>query len=279
LASAPALAQAPFISCTTRLGVPIPSQTNDTIDAAGMAGYRGNQPMIWWNRRALENSPAVEQLFIYMHECAHHALNHPWKAPGRRLEVEADCWAVQRMVEGGMIAPADWDSLLVARTRVKPDDHHLGGTSHAASLDYCLHVRTDPEEWGRVVPKLVEAARSYFFGIHGLELEAAADEPQVWESTLGVPGTYDCEVIGTEQLRCLVFSSPHAGAMRNRYRKLVGILTAALPKGWEAVAVAATTTGTPQSFHARDPESGVSVSLQFRTPTELFFLVRSPPAS
>ncbi len=270
-------AQAPFDACTDRLGAPVPSQTNDTMDAAGMAGYAGNtQPTIWWNSRRLEKTSRVEQLFIYLHECAHLRLNHPWKAVSIDNEIEADCWAAQLMVEGGMISPAEWDSLLVARARVIPDSNHLGGGTHAASLVHCLEVRTDPAAWEAVLPLFIAAADSQFTGIRGLELEApAGQEGQVWESNLDLPGTYNCEVFGTEQLRCMVYTSRHARAVANRYKMLVGIISAWLPDGWVSAEDVVPELPFDAAFHAHDPETGVSLSLLLAVEPRLFFVMRA----
>jgi len=272
-----ALAQAPFDACVDRLGVKIPSQTNDTMDAAGMAGIDDQrQPVIWWNAHKLERSTEVEQLFIYMHECAHHALNHPWKVPSAANEVEADCWAVQLMVEGGMIAPAEWDSLLVARQRVHPDAYHLGGDDHVRSLRRCLDVRIDSAAWDSALPPLIEAARTGFTALRGLALEGPEGQ-EIWESALDLPGTYDCEVMGTVRVRCLVFTSRHEKAVASRYRKLVDIITAWLPEGWLAVENATPPPPFLNAFHAQEPASGVVLSLLLGSDKKLYFVVTAPP--
>jgi len=274
----PAAAQAPFDACVDRAGVHIPSQTNDTMDAAGMAGLdSARQPMIWWNARKLERSPEVEQLFIYLHECAHHALNHPWKVPSAANELEADCWAVQLMVEGGMIAPSEWDSLLVARARVKADVYHLGGDDHVRSLRRCLTVRVDPAAWDSALPPLIEAARTRFVGVRGLELDAPPGG-EVWQSTVHPPGTFGCEVMGTTRVRCMVFTSRHEKAVANRYHRLVELLAQAVPEGW--VQRENPTPAAPflQAWHAQDKETGVVMSLLLSADSKLYFVVTAAPA-
>lgn len=272
----PASAQAPFDACVDRAGVRIPSQTNDTMDAAGMAGYDDDRrPMIWWNAEKQERTREVEQLFIYLHECAHHALSHPWKVPSLENEIEADCWAVQLMVEGGMIAPSEWDSLLVARARVRPDNTHLGGEEHVAMLRRCLTLRTDQAAWDSALPPMVEAARDRFRSIRGLELDTTPGR-EAWESTLGPPGTYGCEVVGTIRLRCLVFTSRHEKAVASRYRKLVEIVSAWLPEGWVDVRNPSPAPPFRTAYHAQDPASGVVVSLLLATDSKLYFVVTAP---
>lgn len=274
----PLAAQAPAAVCTDRTGAPVPLVVDDSMDSAGMAGYAGNtQPTIWWNETLLEHTSRVEQLFIFMHECGHLTLNHAWKSPSLRNEIEADCWAVQLMVEGGMIAPSEWDSLLVARARVRPDRQHLGGSEHVTSLRRCLTVRTDPAAWDSALPPLVAAARTRFTGIRGLELEPAPGQHgRVWESTLDLPGTYSCEILGTERLRCMVYTSTHVRAVANRYRALVDILTGWMPAGWEAAEELAPGPGGARSFRARDTATGTTLSLLLGADPKVYFVVTAP---
>jgi hypothetical protein len=269
-------AQAPFNACTDRLGAPIPSRTNDKMGYAGMAGYENGKPVIWWNKHSLSDAAEVELLFIYMHECAHLSLGHSFRYGGVEDEIEADCWAVQLMVDGEMISQFEFDTLLAIRARVAGDGGHLGGDGHVWSLHRCLSVRTDRVAWAEALPPIVQAGATHFTGIRGRELEAEEGKDSIWESTLDLPGTYDCEVMGTKRLRCMVFLSRSQKPAAARYKKLVDILIRWLPEGWTYVENPSPKPPFSKAFHAQDPTTGETLSLLLGTSPKLYFVVTAP---
>ena len=105
LAHAPLVsAQVPFNACLNREGRVIPGVLDNTIPYAGVATIKDGTPVILWNQKFNQHVSQTEQIFIYLHECAHHTLHHIYRSDYTpALELEADCWAIQLMVDGGMI--------------------------------------------------------------------------------------------------------------------------------------------------------------------------------
>lgn len=277
LAGRPASAQAPYEACTDRRGTPIPSRTDNRMAYAGVATVEDGKPVILWNRKLLDDAPEVERAFIYFHECAHHHLGHLRSGDAPRKEVEADCWAMQLLVDGGLFAPHVVDTLLARRAGVDADLAHLGGDAHTRTLQRCLSIRTDRGEWARALPPLLDAARDGFRRIRGGELEApGATSPGAWESRLDLPGTYDCEVVGTVRVRCLVFVSRTQGPAEARYRKLVGLVGEVLPGDWSRTENPSQVASLVRAFHARDPSAGTVVSLLLARDAKVHFVVTAP---
>ncbi len=273
LSPSSAHAQIPFNACFDREGKVIPGVADNSIPYAGVATVRDGIPVILWNRKSNGHLPQTEQIFIYLHECAHHTLGHiyaPDYTPA--VELEADCWAIQLMVDGGMIKYRHLEALEKSRRRVRGDAFHLGGEAHVRSLTRCLEVRTDPRAWAAALDTLVRAAQDSFASSSGRVLDSTASA-WVYESAVGTPGTFDCEVTsGT--LRCIVFAARKPAAAADRFEELVKIVRRWLPVGWTWMERAATPT-TARSFLAQDGMTGTLLTLLERDNRVYFLLKRT----
>ncbi len=159
---------------------------------AGFATEREGKPVILWNKKTNQQLSTTDQIFIYLHECAHHTLGHLYRLPYTpTVELEADCWAIQLMVDGRMIKGRHLDVLEKSRRTTRGDAYHLGGEAHIQSLQ------------------------------RGRMLDSTTGDP-VYEALLDAPGTYDCEVVGAA-VRCLVFAARKAGAAKERFERLMNI--------------------------------------------------------
>ena len=277
--SARASAQAPYDACVDRRGTPIASRTENGMEAAGTATIEDGKPIILWNRKLMDDAPEAEKAFIYLHECAHHNLRHVWGPNRPGTELEADCWAIQLLVDGGTMGQVALDTLLASRARVAADIAHLGGDAHTWSLQRCLSLRTDREEWARALPLFREAARDGFSRIRGAELDPpSATGPAVWESRLDLPGTYDCEVIGVQRVRCLIFISRKQRPAESRYERMTRLLDELLPADWPREENPSRVASLVRAFHARDPAAGTIVSLLLGRDAKVYFVVTSPVA-
>jgi len=270
-----AAAQAPFEACRDRDDRIIPGVVDNTVNYAALATIRDGRAMIVWNGAANRHLTDTEQIFIYLHECAHHRLGHLYvHGDDRRLELEADCWAIQLMVDGGMIKGRHLAELERSRRTVPGDRTHLGGDAHIFSLRQCLEIRTDRGAWAAALDTLLRAAGDDFSSIRGRAIDSLAAVP-VYESRYGTPGTFDCEVVG-EALRCLVFASRKAGPSEERYARLVALLRRWLPPGWTS-----TEREDPERpgriWLAQDAMSGTLVSLA-RAGARIHFLMKRAPA-
>lgn len=267
-------AQVPFEACRDRDNQPIPGVVDNAMAYAGMATVQNGHPVIRWNAHSNGRLSQTEQVFIYLHECAHHSLGHLYHtAVDSSDELEADCWAIQLMVDGGMIKGRHLEVLERSRRTVRGDGTHLGGEAHIRSLEECLSIRTDARAWAATLDTLVIAAQDSFTTRRGRLLDAAGTSP-VFEALLDVPGTYACEVVGGA-LRCMVFAAQKDGAAEKRYQQLVKILQAWLRSGWTFTERRGD-NGKTRTFLAQDGLTGTLITWAW-TGARVYLLVKRVP--
>ena len=273
LLAGPVGAQAPFDACRDRYDRLIHGVVDNDVAYAALATVRDGREIIVWNAAANRFLSRTEQIFIYLHECAHHRLGHLHvRGDNRRLEIEADCWAIQLLVDGKMIKGRHLAELERARRTVPGDRSHLGGEAHVLSLRRCLEARTDPSAWAAALDTMVASTREDFLSSRGRPIDSLA-EPPLSESLHGPPGTFDCEVAGVE-LRCLVFASREPEPAAERYRALMGLLARWLPPGWTA---AERQEPARRVWLARDDVHGTRMALALAG-TRVHFLMKRAPA-
>ena len=83
-------------------------------------------------------------------------------------------------------------------------------------------------------PDLLRASDDGFASIRGQSVPRPSSRTGAHESQVDLPGTYDCEVTRTRDLRCTVFTARSKGAATGRHRTLAGIVRRWLPAGWRA---------------------------------------------
>ncbi len=249
--------QVPYDGCLDRRGRSIEGVVNNQLGWAGTATMREGRPVILWNEKALGTASGPMRLFVYLHECAHHALGHLWKLPSARNEEEADCWAYQLIVDGGMARGRHVDAIEREARQTRGDDIHLGGEERVRSLRRCLRIRTDRAAWRSSLDRLAEASADSFATLRGKAFPG--DPVGVYESLEDLPGTFDCEVRDAI-FACVVYAARHSADVRRRFDRLRGILEDWLPDTWTAVARSAD-SGARREFHAEDSRSGAGVSL------------------
>jgi hypothetical protein len=263
--------QVPFDTCRDRADRPIPGIVDNTIAYAGTATFRNGQPVILWNRKTNRHLSPTEQLFIYLHECAHHTLGHLYHpSPDVQQELEADCWSIQRMLDGSMIRGRHLRVLELSRRNVPGDATHLGGDAHARSLSECLSIRTNAKAWAAALDSLVLAAHDSFASHRGRLLDSTETFP-IHDALLSLPGAYDCEVAGAT-FRCALFVAAKGGAAEKRYRRLVKIFRGWLPAGWTFIEWVDQDV-TSRTWLAQDALTGTSLTLALMG-TRVYLLVR-----
>ncbi len=274
-ATASAQESVPFEACHDRHGPLIPGVVDDSLGYAGLATHQDGKPVILWNAANNRHLSDTEQIYIYLHECAHHLLGHlgrPMNSPD--WELEADCWAIQLMVDGGMIKGRHLYQLERSRRTVRGDRTHLGGEAHVRSLRHCLEIRTDRDAWRRALNALLAASGDGFAGARGRVIDSLGGSP-TYESLIDVPGTYDCEVVGSA-IRCMVFASRKNGPALDRYRKLKDIVEGWLPPGWSKEE-RETKNEAYRAFHAQDGRTGTVLSIARNGPRVHFFMKQVTP--
>ncbi len=266
-----AVAQVPFNACLDRRGQVIPGVADNTIPWAGVATIRNGTPVILWNAKNNQHLSQTEQIFIYLHECAHHSLGHVYESNYTpAVELEADCWAIQLMVDGGMVKYRHLAQLETSRRTVRGDAFHLGGEAHIQSFTRCLEMRTDPKAWAASLDTLLRAAADSFASSSGRVLDSTPN--MVYETSVGTPGTFDCEVTGGA-LRCVVFASRKPKPAEERFDRLVQIIRAWLPVGWSSLERPG---GGGRTFLAQDGMTGTLLTLAL-SGTRVYFLVKRVP--
>ncbi len=268
-------AQVAFDACRDRSDQPIPMFTDNSIAYAGVATFRNGRPVILWNARTNRYLSPTQRLFLYLHECAHHVLDHLYHGDvGLAEERAADCWAIQLMVDGSMIRPRQLRELERTRRAARGDDTHLGGEAHVRSLQECLERRRDPKIWAAALDTLVLAAGEDFVTRRGRLLDSSGVTP-VYEALLDVPGTYDCE-IAASAVRCLFFSARKSGAAAARYRQLAKLLESSLPRGWTSAEQVSADPERRRVWVARDAETHTLLTLTLARAQVHLFVKRLP---
>ena len=237
-----------------------------------MATYQGGQRVILWNNEANQSASLTTQLFLYLRACAHHNLGHLQQRASPKIEEEADCWAIQLMVDGGMIGGRNLDLLQREQVAVRGDDNLPGGKALIDRYERCLAIRTDAQAWAAALTAFTAAAPDSFGPIRGHPVEDAM--PGIHESTQDAPGTYDCEVRGMDSVRCLVFAARKTGAARKRYQELVKIFRAWLPPTWTSIEQQGTATLVERQFLAQDRETNTVIGLLVTSEARVYFVVR-----
>ncbi|HEV7258903.1 MAG TPA: hypothetical protein VGN82_14075 [Bosea sp. (in: a-proteobacteria)] len=100
------------VSCVNFQGFPVMLVPNAQLNDIGRAVMAPNgQPVMLLNPIGMNNLPPSLQLFIYAHECAHHALGH-LANPSLASESQADCWAIQTGRNQGWFPPHAFQALI-----------------------------------------------------------------------------------------------------------------------------------------------------------------------
>jgi hypothetical protein len=275
LGAPPALGQLPFEGCRDRQDRLVGRVEDNTMPYAGLATHQHGRPVIIWNAKTNGPLSFAERIYLYLHECAHHRLGHLEQfANDARWEQEADCWAIQSMMDGEIIRSRHLVQLERSRRAVRGDAIHLGGEAHVRSLRQCLDVRTDRKAWAAALEAMYHASRDGFVTSRG-RLVDSLDGVAVYESLVEAPGAYDCEVAGAA-IRCTVFESRKPGPAVRRYEKLVGLIRRWLHERW-GVTERRRDDGTAHTFQARDAHNGTLVMLA-QTGARIRFLMERTEA-
>jgi len=147
-----------FAACSTKSGLDViytPSERRNSSlhnfsavirDETGAEGTRHKVARIFYDQAALANMPAVSQLFLMRHECAHHELGHTEtyyrnprvsRALVARFEQEADCSAAQSLQQEGISRDEIAQALEIFRDE-RATSTHLAGPARIAYTLSCL---------------------------------------------------------------------------------------------------------------------------------------------
>jgi hypothetical protein len=267
-------AQVPFSACLDRELRSIPGRVDNSMAAGAVATVEDGHPIILWNQHNLGQASSTYQLFVYLHECAHHNLNHVYKLEGRSIEDQADCWAYQLLVDGGMLNGSHVDQLTREFRRSPGDINHLGGEALLAWLDQCLALRLSKPDWFRALDTLSAAAPTGFASLRGPPVRTSGTGS--FEVAVGTPGTFDCELIQPPAIRCMVFVTRKEKVAQKRFAMLQAIILQWLPTHWAAIQTPAADGALTKSLAVRDTIAGTLLLLGLTPQNRIYFMIRAP---
>lgn len=137
-----------FPECTTKAGKPVTVVALEEIGAAGALIHPDdNQAYILLAPSFFKNLDPVAQMFVYLHECAHHELGHT--ADRRKKtnewnmleEVDADCYATKKLRDDYKVHPTKMKSVWDLMKDWPEDPEHLAGLNRLKAVKICLNVR------------------------------------------------------------------------------------------------------------------------------------------
>ncbi len=260
-------AQVPFNACLDRRDQPIQAVVDNTLPYAGVATITGDGvPVILYNKQALRRSSPQARHFVYLHECGHHALRHVWKDPSRLREMEADCWAVQQMVEQGLIKKRKVDELQA----------EIGMSRGLGSLKGCVEVKTDQDLWRRSLDLLTLAGAHKFDAIRGDPI-VEAQERGFFESTLDLPGIFNCELTPEESFSCEIFNGRDEKASLKHFGKVLAIIRSWLTDDWLTFERVRARPTELRRFVAQDIQSGSLITLVVTSAYDIWFRYQPTP--
>ena len=274
-------AQLPLDGCIDRADRPVRGAIRNDMSWAGVATVEKGESVIYWNQRLMGGRSRTTQIFVYLHECGHHLLGHVWKPNGAKWEQEADCWAVQLMSEGGMIAARHLRVLEQELSRTRGDAIHLGGEKLLEALRGCLAIKTDRRAWAAALASLIEAGADSFTSIRGQGIPTPSSRSGLHESLVDLPGTYDCEITADPAVRCTVFAAKEGGRVADRFDELARIVPGALPASWTSREARDRPEDVVRELTAEDSAVGLSLSLVATPAHRIVFrmgLLRHPDA-
>ena len=274
LAASPVAAQMPFDGCVDRSDRPVRGIINNDMSWAGTATEVNGESVIYWNRAANARASRTTQLFIYLHECAHHTLGHIWKPQAARWELEAECWAVQLIWESGMIQGRHLRLIEEELRTSRGDATHLGGQARTQSLSDCIQIKTNRKAWSASLTALLDASADSFASIQGQAVPRPSSRSGVHESEVDLPGTYDCEITEVREVRCVVFAARTAQRLADRFKTLTGIIGAWLPPGWTAVDSPPADSTTVRIHVAKDTVAGRGLTLSATAGHRIVFVMQ-----
>jgi hypothetical protein len=260
-------AQIPFDPCVDREAQPIRGVVDNTLPYAGAATVAlDGEPVIVYNKSSLSRSSPQVRRFIYLHECGHHALRHVWKDASRLREMEADCWAIQHMVEQGLVEERKVDELQA----------EIGVARGIGSLKGCIDVKTDEELWRRRLDLLSLAGTHAFDAIRGDPI-IEDPEPGYFESTLDLPGIFNCELTPKDTFTCVIFDGRDEGSAIGHFGTVRSVIETWLTDDWLTFERTRARPTELRRFVAQAIESGALLTLVITSEYDIRFEYQPVP--
>ena len=259
--------QTPHGICLDREDQPIQWVVDNTLPYAGVATIAvDGTPVIFYNEASLSHSSPQARQFVYLHECGHHALRHVWKDPSLLREMEADCWAIQHMVEQGLIKERKVDELQA----------EIGVARGIGSLKGCVRVKTDEKLWRQRLDLLSLAGAHKFDAIRGDPIPEAPEQG-FFESTLDLPGIFSCELTPEDSFSCAIFNGRSEKAVMKHFNKVLPVIESWLTDDWLTFERVRARPTELRRFVAQEIQSGSLLTLVATTDHDILFEYQPSP--
>lgn len=140
-------AQVSFDGCIDFRGQSVASILDYSINDVAIARIERGQAVIRYNPNVLAQMSEATRQFFYVHECAHHALQHTVQRPSLSSERQADCWAIRTMKDNMGLSLNSLRAIQNDITRQgRGDWTHLPGPYRSVDIENCLDQVTDSQE-------------------------------------------------------------------------------------------------------------------------------------
>ena len=142
-----AMAQITYDACTDLRGQPVSSIADPSLKEVANASLATNgAPLIRYNPNIVTWLSQKTRLFFHAHECGHHARGHNFDTvPSLAAEQDADCFAIQALVNGNLVNDNDVTIIQNDLNRANMADwSHLPGLQRTINLRRCLAIVKNP---------------------------------------------------------------------------------------------------------------------------------------
>ena len=142
-----AMAQITYDACTDLRGQPVSSIADPSLKEVANASLATNgAPLIRYNPNIVTWLSQKTRLFFHAHECGHHARGHNFDTvPSLAAEQDADCFAIQALVNGNLVNDNDVTIIQNDLNRANIADwSHLPGLQRTINLRRCLAIVKNP---------------------------------------------------------------------------------------------------------------------------------------
>ncbi len=254
-------------SCLDRSNQPIKEVTDNSLPYEGVATVlQDGTPIILYNSRRLKRATPMARRFVHLHECGHHRLRHVYRDPTRVTELEADCWAVRYLVQREIVKERHLDELQA----------EIGAARGMGTLKGCVTVQTDPDLWHRSLNLLELAGAHKFEQIRG---PAIIEDPEggFFESTLDLPGIFNCELTPDQSFQCLLFDGRSEKSAERHFEKIQQIVRQWVDDGWMTFERVDSRPAEARRFVAQAIESGAMLTLIATKSHQVLFHYQAAP--
>lgn len=230
----PVSAQITFDGCSDIRGVPVASIMDYYINDVAIASLApSGSPIIRYNPRVLLSLHPQTRLWIYAHECGHHALGHNFGTTHPlATEQAADCFATRELISRGILSLADLEIVQGDIAKAGPGDWtHLPGPIRAFNLNACLGATTKSLSFASNIDLVMTGLHEKGSGLRG-SLKKTKGNSRYYEGLVDLhkPSLGECKFVayGSKYLTSYSYSCYWSNKSIEPMQQIYGIISDAL---------------------------------------------------